>query len=93
MEKQVLYHTGRFTTTDEDGEGVLKLEEPKFEEGTFPYNLLIYVNYHGESLDGSDMGAEDGAEWVSEVSYFQNESVAAPFVMICVKGQGVFLFW
>ncbi|KAF4574969.1 hypothetical protein EYR36_006323 [Pleurotus pulmonarius] len=69
VEKQVLYHTGRFTTTDEDEEVVSKLEEPKFEE------------------DGSDMGAEDGAEWVSEVSYFQNESAAAPFVMICVKGQ------
>ncbi|KAG9219011.1 hypothetical protein CCMSSC00406_0001421 [Pleurotus cornucopiae] len=69
VEKQVLYHTGRFNTTDEDGEVVSKLEEPKFEE------------------DGSDMGAEDGAEWVSEVSYFQNDGVAAPFAMICVKGQ------
>ncbi|KAF9495435.1 hypothetical protein BDN71DRAFT_1495916 [Pleurotus eryngii] len=69
VEKQVLYHTGRFITTDEDGEVVFKSEEPKFEE------------------DGSDMGAGDGAEWVSEVSYFQNDGVAAPFVIICVKGQ------
>ncbi|KDQ29328.1 hypothetical protein PLEOSDRAFT_1112220 [Pleurotus ostreatus PC15] len=69
VEKQVLYHTGRFITTDEDGEVVSKLAEPKFEE------------------DGSDMGAEDGAEWVSEVSYFQNDGVVAPFAMICVKGQ------
>lgn len=41
VEKQVLYHTGRFITTDEDGEVVSNLEEPKFEEGASPYDPLL----------------------------------------------------